>query len=57
MLRRYGRGPYSEKIKNVEDEIKQFNQKISDLIGIKESDTGLALPVHWNLQQDKMMLK
>jgi len=28
----------------VEEEIKTYNQKILGLCGIKESDTGLALP-------------
>jgi 26S proteasome regulatory subunit T1 len=31
--------------------------KISKLIGIKESDTGLALPSQWFLQQDAMAMK
>lgn len=57
LLKRYGRGPYAEPIKKAEEEIKEFNQKITTLTGIKESDTGLALPAQWNLQQDQMMLK
>ena len=44
MIKRYGKGPYFEAIKTVEGEIKTFNQKISAMCGIKESDTGLALP-------------
>ena len=44
MFKRYGKGPYTDQIKKVEDDIKDFNQKISTLCGIKESDTGLALP-------------
>ena len=44
LFKRYGKGPYSNQIKKVEDDIKDFNQKISALCGIKESDTGLALP-------------
>ena len=44
MLKRYGRGPYTEAIKKTEEEIKVNNLKITTLIGIKESDTGLALP-------------
>ena len=57
MFKRYGKGPYALSIKKAEDDIKDFNQKISVLCGIKESDTGLALPSQWNLQQDMMMLK
>ena len=44
LFKRYGKGPYSESIKKAEDDIKSFNQKITALCGIKESDTGLALP-------------
>ena len=57
LIKRYGKGPYTAAIKNVEEDIKSFNQKISKLCGIKESDTGLALPAQWNLQQDAMMMK
>lgn len=56
-MKRYGRGPYTEPIKKAEEEIKEYNSKITTLAGIKESDTGLALPASWNLQQDAMMLK
>lgn len=49
MLKRYGRGPYTDKIKKTDEEIKDFNLKITTLTGIKESDTGLALPSQWNL--------
>ena len=57
LFKRYGKGPYADAIKKVDDEFKDLNQKISTLCGIKESDTGLALPSQWNLQQDMMMLK
>ena len=49
LFKRYGKGPYADKIKKHDDEIKDFNQKITSLCGIKESDTGLALPAQWNL--------
>lgn len=57
LLTRYGKGPYSDAIKRAEADIKTYNQKITALCGIKESDTGLALPAQWNLQQDAMMMK
>ena len=57
LIMRYGKGPYTEKIKVVEEDIKNYNTKITALCGIKESDTGLALPAQWNLQQDAMMMK
>lgn len=49
LFKRYGKGPYAEPCKKAEDDIKDFNQKITALCGIKESDTGLALPAQWNL--------
>jgi len=49
LIKRYGKGPYFEAIKNVETDIKTYNQKITAMCGIKESDTGLALPAQWNL--------
>jgi 26S proteasome regulatory subunit T1 len=52
ILKKYGKGPYTEAIRKAEEDMKQFNQKITTLCGIKESDTGLALPSQWNLQQD-----
>jgi 26S proteasome regulatory subunit T1 len=44
LFKRYGKGPYADPIRKCEDEFKDLNQKISTLCGIKESDTGLALP-------------
>jgi 26S proteasome regulatory subunit T1 len=57
LFKRYGKGPYADVIRKSEEEMKDLNQKITSLSGIKESDTGLALPSQWNLQQDMMMLK
>jgi 26S proteasome regulatory subunit T1 len=55
-LKSYGLGPYSNKIKAVEEEIKKAQQKVKDLIGIKESDTGLSPPSMWDLTGDKQMM-
>jgi len=55
MIKRYGKGPYHEKIKGVEDEIKKMNETVSALCGFKESDTGLSLPAQWNLEADAML--
>jgi 26S proteasome regulatory subunit T1 len=38
----------------VEDDIKSITQKVNELSGIKESDTGLAIPSMWDLQADKV---
>ena len=53
MITRYGKGPYTETLKRTEDDIKNYNSKITALCGVKESDTGLALPSQWNTQADQ----
>jgi 26S proteasome regulatory subunit T1 len=55
-LKSYGLGPYSAKIKTLEEEIKTHQQTVKDLIGIKESDTGLSPPSMWDLVGDKQMM-
>ena len=57
LIKRYGKGPYNDKLKKCEDEIKLKNTTITGLCGVKESDTGLALPASWNLQADAQMIK
>lgn len=57
LLMRYGRGPYFDRVKQVEEELKDYTEKIIKLCGIKESDTGLALPAQWSLEQDKQLIK
>merc|ERR1719284_746823 len=57
IMRTYGVGPYVKPIKKTEDEHKELIGKISDLIGIKESDTGLAVPGQWDLEGDKQTMK
>lgn len=56
MLKSYGLGPYSTKIKQLEEEIKRHQQTVKELIGIKESDTGLSPPSMWDLVGDKQMM-
>jgi len=56
LLKSYGLGPYTSSIKKVEEEIKAHQQTVKDLIGIKESDTGLSQPSQWDLPGDKRMM-
>ena len=56
LYKRYCKGPYSEKIKALEDEVKTFTKDINKLCGIRESETGLALPSNWVIEQDKQSL-
>lgn len=57
LLKTYGLGPYSRVIRAVEDDIKKAQTAVNDLIGIKESDTGLSLPSQWDLVSDKQMMQ
>jgi 26S proteasome regulatory subunit T1 len=49
-------GPYTTLIKQLEEDIKKEQQTVKDLIGIKESDTGLSPPSMWDLVGDKQMM-
>lgn len=57
ILKAYGMGPYTEKIKVAEDDIAATMKRVNDLAGIKESDTGLAVPGLWDIQADKQALQ
>merc|ERR1712070_1091770 len=56
LLKSYGLGPYSMGIKTLEEEIKKHQIEVKNLIGIKESDTGLSPPSMWDLVGDKQMM-
>merc|ERR1719198_2666733 len=57
LLKTYGVGPYTNKIKSTEKEIKEHQDKLKELIGIKETDTGLAPPSQWDVVADKHMMQ
>jgi 26S proteasome regulatory subunit T1 len=57
LLKTYGVGPYTHSIKTVEEDIKKHQEKVKELIGIKESDTGLSLPSLWDLVSDRQMMQ
>ncbi|KAA0189505.1 hypothetical protein HAZT_HAZT008496, partial [Hyalella azteca] len=52
-----GQGPYTKQIKTVEEDITKTVQRVNELTGIKESDTGLAPPALWDLAADKQTLQ
>ena len=53
ILKKYGHGPYTEKIKKIEDEVKDLTKEVNKLCGIRESETGLSLPSNWVTIADK----
>eukprot|EP00041_Stephanoeca_diplocostata_P008566 m.126726 g.126726 ORF g.126726 m.126726 type:complete len:437 (+) comp17386_c0_seq4:71-1381(+) len=56
VMKSYGIGPYTRSIKSIEKELNEHLEKVNDLCGIKESDTGLAHPGLWDLAADKQMI-
>lgn len=52
-----GVGMYHRSIKVTEDDIQSVLKRVNELTGIKESDTGLAPPAHWDLAADKQTLQ
>lgn len=56
LLKSYGLGPYTNLLKKAEDSIVAHQKTITELIGIKESDTGLSQPSQWDLVGDKQMM-
>jgi len=57
ILKTYGKGPYHREIKELESEILAKTKKVNQIIGIKESDTGLAPPSQWDLVADKQTMQ
>jgi 26S proteasome regulatory subunit T1 len=57
LLKTYGQAPYSQRIKEVEKDVKDIVKKVNDVSGIKESDTGLAPPSRWDLVSDKQAMQ
>ncbi len=56
ILKKYGKGPYTEKIKKIEEDVEKLTKNINTLCGIRESETGLALPSNWVITQDNRAL-
>ena len=50
-------GPFSREMKKCDDDIAATMKRVSDLTGIRESDTGLAPPALWDLAADRLLLQ
>ena len=55
ILQSYAVGAYSKEIRQAEKDIKALARKITDTVGVKESDTGLAPPSYWDLDHDRQV--
>ena len=56
LLKTYGAGPYSRHIANREREIETHRQRVNDMLGVVESDTGLLPSSRWDLTGDQQMM-
>ena len=56
ILKNYGQGAYVKDLKAIEKEISEVQKRVNEKMGVKESDTGLALPNLWDLQADKVRM-
>ena len=41
----------------MQGDIDKLNKRINELVGVKESDTGLSPPAQWDLVSDKQMMQ
>jgi len=57
ILKTYGSGTYTNKIKAAEEDIRKKAKHVNEICGIKESDTGLSLPSQWDLVADKQLMQ
>ena len=57
LLMTYGHGPYHKGIRVAEMDLKRMQDKVKLMCGVKESDTGLALPSLWDTEADKQMMQ
>ena len=57
LIMSYGAGPFDKVCKDLDKDIKERLEKVNALAGVKESDTGLAIPALWDLVADKQMMQ
>ncbi|KAL2889209.1 26S protease regulatory subunit 7 [Ceratocystis lukuohia] len=56
VLKTYGAAPYGATIKKLEQQIKEKQARVDEMIGVKESDTGLAPPHLWDIEADRQRM-
>jgi 26S proteasome regulatory subunit T1 len=56
LLKTYGQGPYAQRLKSIENELKEVQKRVNERMGVKESDTGLAPPNLWDLAADRQRM-
>jgi 26S proteasome regulatory subunit T1 len=56
ILQTYSQGPYARALKKIDEEIKEVSKRVTEKIGVKESDMGLAPPNLWDLLSDRQRM-
>jgi 26S proteasome regulatory subunit T1 len=56
LLKAYGQGTYDRALKATEADIQKYIKRITELSGVKESDTGLSQPHLWDLVADEEVM-
>lgn len=56
VLKTYGAAPYAKALQKLGKDIKERQQQVNEMIGVKESDTGLAPPHLWDIAADRQRM-
>ncbi|KAK9894769.1 26S proteasome subunit P45 [Cystobasidium minutum MCA 4210] len=56
VLKTYGRGPYADQLKKIENEVEEVRKRVNERMGVKESETGLAPPNLWDIPADQQRM-
>jgi 26S proteasome regulatory subunit T1 len=57
LLKVYGVGPYHKSIKDIEEAIRKKADDLNKKSGVKETETGLAPPINWDLAGDQRTMQ
>lgn len=56
MMETYSKGPYTQEIRQTEQEIRNLSREVDIIKGVRDSDTGLAPMSQWDFDGDKILL-
>ena len=57
LLKAYGGGPFHKPIKETEEFVKTKAEALNKQAGVRESETGLAPPIQWDLNGDQTVMQ
>lgn len=56
LYKRYIKGPYTEKLNSLDTDIDKLVKNINSICGVREAETGVALPSNWVIDADRKAL-